>query len=188
MQGFKPLPELKRRDDKHAVDNLLESAKGMLKNGETEDVVTFAQATLDEILASVLPAIRDDASAAEQVQLDAVFALFESALHALQEGNEEIHQLNQDERAISTQHKTCRDVEDTKCHEKVDCDYHLYDLWHGFIDAESDIRSLERRWNSGIKTYVLYMHVYLSASQDVCLSRFCFLIIISFQCNVSCLL
>ena len=89
MQGFKPLPELKRRDDKHAVDNLLESAKGMLKNGETEDVVTFAQATLDEILASVLPAIRD-ASAAEQVQLDAVFALFEGALQALQEGNEEV--------------------------------------------------------------------------------------------------
>lgn len=144
MQGFKPLHELKRRDDKHAVANLLESAKGMLKNGETPDVVTFAQATLDEILASVLPAIRD-ASAAEQVQLDAVFALFERALQALQEGNEEIHQLNQDERAISTQHKTCRDVEDTKCHEKVDCDYHLYDLWHGFIDAESDIRSLERR-------------------------------------------
>ena len=63
MQGFKPLHELKRRDDKHAVANLLESAEGMLKNGETEDVVTFAQATLDEILASVLPAIRDASAA-----------------------------------------------------------------------------------------------------------------------------
>ena len=147
MQGLKPLQDLKRRHDKHAVSNLLESAKGMLRNGETEDVVAFARATLDEILDSVLPAI-SDASAVEQRSLDFHFDLFgflprlheesdEGALQLLENWNKEIHMLNEEERAISSDHKTCRADEDVICGLKLQCDCNAEALQSMYFAGES---------------------------------------------------
>ena len=48
-----------KRDGQH-MSALMESAKGMLKNGATPDVVIFAEETLADIAAVVSPDIVDE--------------------------------------------------------------------------------------------------------------------------------
>jgi len=142
MQGLKPVQDVKKTHDKHAVANLLESAKGMLKNGETADVVTFAQATLDEIMSTVIPAIQD-AHNVEQVLLRTHFAEFEAAVVRLSQGVGEVRQLDLERHSKVGVNIECRNVEAQICEEKQYCDYGLYNLWRGFIMVESDLRSTE---------------------------------------------
>lgn len=142
MQGLKPAQDVKKTHDKHAVANLLESAKGMLKNGETADVVTFAQETLDEIMNAVLPLIQD-AHDVEQGILTAHFAAFEAAVVQLAQGVGEIHELHSDRYDRTNHHLTCRETEAQKCELKQYCDYNLYFLWKSFINEESDLRHIE---------------------------------------------
>ena len=95
MQGLKPAQDVKKTHDKHAVARLLESANGMLKNGETPEVVQFAAATLAEIKSTVIPAIQD-ASNMEQALLHTHFAVFEAAVAKLSQGLGEVHELHSD--------------------------------------------------------------------------------------------
>ena len=48
-----------KRDGQH-MSALMERAKGMLTNGATPDVVSFAEETLADIAAAVIPAIVDE--------------------------------------------------------------------------------------------------------------------------------
>lgn len=130
------------RTDKKSVGALLETAGTLLKNGATADVIEFARATLEEISGVVIPAIRD-ASEADQLLLDTMYAQFEAALVELEEGNQRIHALNQERSTLSTQHKHCRDQEALFCVDKQDCDYHLWDLWKIFVEEERDLRMIE---------------------------------------------
>ena len=141
MQGLKPAQDVKK-NHKGAVANLLESAKGMLKNGETADVVEFAAATLAEIRGTVIPAIQD-AHNVEQGLLRAHFAAFEEALVRLTQEVSEVHQLDQEEYEHHQQHFDSRVQEDVICGHKRECDYELYALWRTFIDEESDVRHIE---------------------------------------------
>jgi len=154
MQGLKPVQDVKKTHDKHAVANLLESAKSMLKNGETADVVTFAQATLDEIVSTVIPAIQD-AHDVEQALLEGRFAQFECAISGphpvhcpaappgLAAGVSEIRQLDLERHSKVGVNIDCRNEEARICEEKQYCDYGLYYLWRGFIMVESDLRETE---------------------------------------------
>jgi len=142
MQGLKPVQDVKKTHDKHAVANLLESAKGMLKNGETPDVVTFAQSTLDEIMNTVIPAI-EDAHDVEQALLRTHFAAFETAVVTLAQGVGEVRQLDLERHRKLGVHSDCRDEEAEKCARKQYCDYGLYYLWNSFIMVESDLRTTE---------------------------------------------
>jgi len=143
MQGLKQAQDVKQRPHKNAVANLLESAKGMLKNGETADVVAFANATLAEIIGTVIPAIRD-ASDIEQALLRTHFAAFEAAVDTLEEGVSEVHQLSAEQYEQHNQHLQCRNEENSICYDlKRPCDCELYQLWIAFMDEENSLRSTE---------------------------------------------
>jgi len=144
MQGLKPVADVKQRHDKNAVTNLLESAKGMLKNGETADVVAFATATLEEITSQVIPAIQD-AHNVEQALLEQHFEFFATAISALEIGVSEIYTLHMDQASHNAQHLECRDVEAAKCDLKRECDCDLYRLWITYQEEESGLRHIEHQ-------------------------------------------
>jgi len=142
MQGLKPSQEVTQRNDKSkAITNLMSTATSMLKNGATPDVVEFAQATLTEITSIVLPAITDS-HATDQVLVDHTFAMFETALVALELGTEEIKTLSDEERRYSASHKLCRHEEESVCYTKRECDYSIYEIWRRFIEEETTLRQL----------------------------------------------
>jgi len=147
MQGLKPVADVKSRHDKNAVTNLLESAKGMLKNGETADVVQFATATLEEITSQVIPAIQD-AHNVEQALLNSHFELFANAISALEIGVSEIVELHMEQHSQNTQHLECRDLEAEKCDRKRECDCQLYRYWIEFQEEEASIRTIEHQHNA----------------------------------------
>merc|ERR1719197_2128815 len=90
MQGLKPTQQVTQKEDKSkAITNLLSTATTMLKNGVTPDVVDFAQATLNEITAVVLPSIIN-ASASDQALVDSTHIMFETALIELSNGNNRV--------------------------------------------------------------------------------------------------
>lgn len=147
MQGLKPVQDLKqRRHDKSAVSSLLESAKGMLKNGETSEVTAFAQRALDEIRNGVLPAI-EDASLQDQALLNAHWGLFQRALDGLEEGLEELRALQEGHETATQHHTQCRSLESQACSAKVDCDYELFDLWRDFATEERLLRTYARAFD-----------------------------------------
>jgi len=140
MQGLK-MKDIPRRN-KNSVASLLESAGTMLKNGVSPDVIDFARLTLAEIEDTVVPAI-NDASREDQLLVNLHYALFETALSELQDGNEQIRILNAEQKALSTQHKACRQHEEARCTEKQECDYELYEFWERFSREETDLRSIQ---------------------------------------------
>ena len=103
MQGLKPVQDVKITHDTHAVDKLLESAKGMLQSGKTPDVVQFTTATLAEITSTVIPAIQD-ATNLEQALLHTRFATFEAAVAKLSQGVGEVHRVHIDLCTSHTNH------------------------------------------------------------------------------------
>lgn len=141
MQGMKPSQDLHRRDTK-SVANLMETAKTMLKNGETSDVTQFAQATLDEITTAVIPAIAD-ARRVDQEWLDGLYQNF-GDLHAALRDETRLIQTLQEERSQASQlHQSCRETEDAFCESKVECDYDLFGLWRSFVREEREVRGYE---------------------------------------------
>jgi len=142
MQGLK-LQHVAAKDDhdekSKAISNLLQSATSMLKNGATPDVVDFAQATLNEITSTVLPAI-ENAHDADQQLIDTTFAMFEAALIELENANNRVKTAHDEERSHSSAHKTCRAQEGLACQGKIICDYELWAIWRRFVDEESTMR------------------------------------------------
>ena len=123
----------------------MESAKSFLKNGATPDVVQFAQATLDEIVDVVIPAVQD-AHAVDQALIDRYFTFFESSISELSIGVSEVHVLHTEERSHSDEHKACRSEEETACGTKRTCDYDLYTKWKDFLGEEEHQRELSREF------------------------------------------
>jgi len=141
MQGLKPQQVTQKEDKSKAIQNLLQSATQMLKNGATPDVVDFAQATLTEITSVVLPAIIN-ASETDQRLVDSTFTMFETALQELSDGNNRVKVAHDVERVLSSQHKTCRGEEEIACWNKRECDYDLWGIWRRFVEEESELRQL----------------------------------------------
>jgi len=150
MQGVKPQQVSTSHDKSKSVSNLLETAKTMLKNGATTDVLEFAQETLNEIMLKVLPAI-ESSHKSDQTLIDETFAAFGKAREELEEGNKEIRELYAEQVRLSALHKECRgtgnEVRDASCtneyctcEEKRDCDYELYAIWTNFVTQESVLR------------------------------------------------
>jgi hypothetical protein len=144
MQGMKPAQQVSGKVDKSkAISSLLETATSMLKNGETSDVVAFADATLAEIMNDVLPAIQD-AHDADQTLIDNTFTMFEAALANLELENGEVKRLHDAERELSRQHIACREEEKIICDDKRECDYDLYATWLRFVEEEYELRRLSK--------------------------------------------
>merc|ERR1719454_2443084 len=140
MQGLKP-QQVQKEDKSKAITNLMETAKTMLKNGATPDVVEFATVTLQEITSVVLPSI-ENASATDQALVDSTFTMFETALQELSDGNNRVKAAHDQERLLSAAHKACRAEEEQDCHRKIECDYDLYAKWRRFVEEESELRQL----------------------------------------------
>merc|ERR1719389_1405930 len=141
MQGPKPQQVTQKEDKSKAITNLMETAKTMLKNGATPDVVEFASVTLQEITSVVLPSI-ENASATDQALVDSTFTMFETALAELSDGNNRVKAAHDQERALSRAHKACRAQEEIDCGHKRECDYELYGIWRRFVEEESILRQL----------------------------------------------
>ena len=139
MQGLKPQQVTHKEDKSKAINNLLQSATQMLKNGATPDVVDFAQATLTEITSIVLPTIID-AHNLDQQFVDHTWTLFGNATQALSDGNDRVKIAHDLERTYSAQHKVCRGQEEVICGHKRQCDYDLWAIWRRFIEEESILR------------------------------------------------
>jgi len=113
-----------KRDGKH-MSALMESAKGMLKNGATPDVVSFAEETLADIAGVVIPAIEHE-SQTQQAQVLDKFRKIRHLIHeehgdlfsgeTLPEWKRNILQWSNEVIAASTDHKECRDVEVCLCY------------------------------------------------------------------------
>jgi len=129
------------KSKKPAVMNLLESAKNFLKNGATPDVVEFADATLDQISSTVIPAIISE-SESDQRFIDSLHSRFEDILTALALDNQEVHQLNAEEMELSATHKGCRDTEGGKCQNKRNCEMELYRRWTVWVSEEEYLREI----------------------------------------------
>jgi len=137
-----------KRDGKH-MSALMESAKGMLKNGATPDVVSFAEETLADIAAVVIPAIVDES----RVQQNAVLSKWTQMRylidHQLPEWKQTILQWSNEVTAASSVHQECRRVEHGLCYGVVQtdvepgkrpCEMELYRLWTIWVDEETDLR------------------------------------------------
>jgi hypothetical protein len=151
MQGLKPPVQDKHRQDKAAVANLLESAKGMLKSGETSDVVQFAQATLEEITNGVMPAMLDGHAAEQQLLIDH-FAAFAAAEARLDEARSVIRNLAAEQENARQGHMSCRVSEDGLCQTKKGCDYDLFGFWRAFASEEAELRMIEDRFTNHYDT------------------------------------
>jgi len=144
MQGMKPSQQVSQPADKSkAIANLLSTATSMLKNGETQDVVVFAEATLQEISSAVLPAIQD-AHDSDQALIDHTFEMFAVTLANLEADNAEIKALSDAEHHLSVAHGACRSEEEEICDDKRECDYDLYATWLRFVEEEYELRRLSK--------------------------------------------
>lgn len=139
IQEAAPIKTTKR--DSKPLAGLLESARGFLTNGVTNDVVTFAQATLDEIANTIIPTLEDE-SRADRAWMDNEWDRFEVAIATLMTANTIAHQRNDEERTASANHKTCRAEQKVKCDNKRDCEMHLYSLWGTWVTEETELREV----------------------------------------------
>lgn len=135
-----------KADKKAAVASLMESAKGMLKNGATTDVVEFATATLDEIADIVIPAI-ENASATDQVWINTTWLRHQTVKDELALRNRAINQANGAALAAKDSHIECRESsiggdasEEQKCENKRTCETRLYQLWLNWLRLERELR------------------------------------------------
>ena len=80
----------------------MESAAHMLKNGATPEVVTFAEATLDDVTGTVMPAIISE-SENDQTFIYNLHSCFAVVLGELETDNQRIHALDEEEMAKGIQ-------------------------------------------------------------------------------------
>lgn len=139
IQEAAPIKTTKR--DSKPLAGLLESARGFLTNGVTNDVVTFAEATLAEIADTIIPTLEDE-SRADAQWMATEWARFNAAIDTLKTANTVAHQRNEEERQASTNHKNCRAEEKIDCDEKRDCEMHLYSLWGTWVTEETELREV----------------------------------------------
>ena len=133
---------------KPAVAALMESAKNFLKNGVTNDVVVFAEETLNEVSGVVIPAIQNE-SITDQRFVNHLYSRFQDILNSLSAGNTEVFQLNSEEQTATVTHQTCRSKslggeasEEHKCIEKRDCEMSAYRLWTEWVTEEEELRQI----------------------------------------------
>ena len=84
---------------------LMESAKGMLKNGATPDVVSFAEETLADIAAVVIPAIVDESNIQQEAVLEKWTQMRQLIDHDLPEWKQTILEWSNEVTAASIAHK-----------------------------------------------------------------------------------
>jgi len=130
--------------DSKSISNLLETAKHMVGNGATPDVVNFTQAIVDEITGNVFPIMLNIHNEDQQRVRDR-WAQFGVVIANMEQALSEIRLLNAEDSVHSTNHRTCRAHEDAKCTAKQTCDYELWDLWLQFVEEESEFRVRERQ-------------------------------------------
>lgn len=132
------------KSKKPAVQALMESATNMLKDGATPQVVRFTEETLEEISAIVQPAIIEE-SVNDQRFLDNLYSQFREVTSTLSTSNQEIHQLNREEQALSEAHQRCRDDEAVSCTTKRTCEIELYRLWTEWVVKEEELQEIHAR-------------------------------------------
>lgn len=137
LQEAKPI-QTSRRDEK-PLAGLLESARGFLVNGATDDVVTFAEKTLELVTEQVIPAIISE-SVADKKWMDTEWAKFGTEAQNLETTKTNVlDSLAQAVTRDSNLHKECRRREAGYCKTKTECETALYDLWVVWHGKEKDL-------------------------------------------------
>lgn len=140
MQDAKKTLTTKR--NKKPLNSLLEAAKGMLKNGETMEATEFALETLEQIEATVLPAIVDESRTA-QTSLYERWNVFNNLVDVqLLEWNEGIDRWKTELDEASATHQSCRGVQADKCEGKRTCEMELYRLHVDWVNQETALREI----------------------------------------------
>jgi len=137
----KPAKVQRKTDKSVAVANLLESAKGFLKNGATPDVVEFSDSTLESINEEVIGMIQH-ASETDRADIYRQHADFGLILESLRDGNSEVRILRNEERQFSVEHKACRNTEHDRCEAKRTCENHMWNLWKEWEACEIGLREI----------------------------------------------
>jgi len=150
-----------KRDGKH-MSALMESAKGMLKNGATPDVVSFAEETLADIQSVVIPAIKDESKIQQEAVLHKWQQMRELIDVDLPRWKQTIARWSAEVAEESIAHRNCRDVEHCLCYGdnvpetqsseicpgqcpedhdcKRPCEQELYRLWGLWVGEETELR------------------------------------------------
>jgi len=133
--------DVTHKSKKPAVQALMESATKMLKNGATPAVVNFTETTLAEVAATVLPSIIEE-SENDQAFIYGLHSRFQVIRDSLANSNQEVHQLNAEEQVLSSTHKECRDLENSHCSNKRNCEMELYRLWTSWVLQEEELQEI----------------------------------------------
>lgn len=124
------------------LDDLLERTETVLKNGVTPDVVTFAQAAIDNIENTIIPIISEEHTT-DQNMLHSLWTGFVTAEADFLFGLGEIAKLVELHKAASGTHTVCRGDESDLCAEANQCDVELGELWKEVVRLEDDMKTVD---------------------------------------------
>jgi hypothetical protein len=111
-----------------STSKLLDTAVNMIKNGVTPDVITFVDATNQDINEDVLVAIQSEHDT-DQAYINDLCADFEAAVQALRDHKTTIDGHDTLREAKSLEHHTCRADEAYKCARSRRCEEQLRRKW-----------------------------------------------------------
>jgi len=124
------------------LDDLLERTETVLKSGVTPDVVTFAQAAMDNIQNTIIPIISEEHTT-DQNMLHSLWTGFVTAETDFLDGLAKIAELVRAHEAASGAHTVCRADESDLCADANACDVELGELWKTVVDLEEQIADVD---------------------------------------------
>jgi hypothetical protein len=113
----------------------------MLREGTTNDAFEFANDTLAELEAVVLPALMHGFEDDKKLLVD-LMTHFTNASSTFAVHKTEIEQLQSKEDAASHDHKQCRDVEVHQCDTTITCETERTRLWTIYKESETEYQSI----------------------------------------------
>jgi Notch-like protein len=124
-----------------STSKLLDTAVTMIKNGVTPDVITFVDATNQDINEEVLVAIQSEHDI-DQAYINSLCQDFLNAVNALEEQAEAIALHDTNRLAASEAHHSCRANEAYKCAKSRRCEEQLRQKWVEVKHEESTMREI----------------------------------------------
>jgi hypothetical protein len=124
-----------------STSKLLDTAVNMIKNGVTPDVITFVDATNQDINEEVLVAIQSEHDI-DQAYINSLCQAFLDAVQALEEQTAAIAVHDSNRLAASERHHTCRSEEAYACAKSRRCEEQLRQKWTAVKHEESVMREI----------------------------------------------
>jgi hypothetical protein len=124
-----------------STSKLLDTAVNMIKNGVTPAVITFVDATNQDINEEMLGLIQSEHDI-DQAYIDGLCQDFENAVQALERKASDIATHDTNRVAASSTHQTCRAEEAFACAKSRRCEEQLRERWRVVRTEESTMREI----------------------------------------------